>query len=125
MTRTWCCSSTATTISFTPAPTTTSSAATSTTPRRQAFSASRRSLRTLKLVVTAPFIERNRAPMNVERSVANLEQVFPRNALATQRRIGLILRDAGVVPVFMLQPMLILEREHKPMSEMEQRLFDF
>ncbi len=84
-----------------------------------------RSLRTLKLVVTAPFVERNRAPMNVERSVANLEQVFPRNALATQRRIGLILRDAGVVPVFMLQPMLILEREHKPMSAMEQRLFDF
>jgi lysophospholipase L1-like esterase len=84
-----------------------------------------RSLRTLKLVVTAPFVDRNRQPMNVDRAMANLEQVFPRSALAMQRRMALILRDAGVVPVFMLQPMLILERGHKPMSEMEQRLFAF
>ena len=84
-----------------------------------------RSLRTLKLLVTAPFVERNRQPMNVDRAMANLEQVFPRSALAMQRRMALILRDAGVVPVFMLQPMLILERGHKPMSEMEQRLFAF
>ena len=84
-----------------------------------------RSLRTLKLVVTAPFAERDRAPMNVDRAMANLEHVFPRSALAMQRRMALILRDAGVVPVFMLQPMLILERGHKPMQEMEQRLFAF
>ena len=84
-----------------------------------------RSLRTLKLVVTSPFIERNRAPMNVDRAMASLEQVFPRSALSMQRRMALILRDAGVVPVFMLQPMLILERGHKPMPDMEQRLFEF
>ena len=84
-----------------------------------------RSLRTLKLVVTAPFVERNRQPMNVDRALANLEQVFPRSALSMQRRMALILRDAGVVPVFMLQPMLILERDRKPMPEMEQRLFAF
>jgi hypothetical protein len=63
--------------------------------------------------------------MNVDRAMANLEQVFPRSALAMQRRTALILRDAGVVPVFMLQPMLILERGHKPMPEMEQQLFAF
>jgi lysophospholipase L1-like esterase len=84
-----------------------------------------RALRTLKLVVTSPFAEKNRPPMNVDRAMANLEQVFPRSALAMQRRTALILRDAGVVPVFMLQPMLILERGHKPMPEMEQQLFAF
>jgi lysophospholipase L1-like esterase len=84
-----------------------------------------RALRTLKLVVTAPFAERDRQPMNVDRALANLEQVFPRSALAMHRRMALILRDEGVVPVFMLQPMLILERDHKPMTDIEQRLFAF
>ena len=84
-----------------------------------------RSLRTMKLLVMSPFTERDRPPMNVDRAMANLEQVFPRSALAMQRRIALTLRDVGVVPVFMMQPMLILERGHKPMPEMEQRLFQF
>src|SRR5439155_4502906 len=34
-------------------------------------------------------------------------------------------RDEGVSAVFMLQPMLILERGHKPMPAMEQQLFDY
>jgi hypothetical protein len=41
------------------------------------------------------------------------------------RRIGLILRDEGVRAVFMLQPMVILEGGHKPLTPVEQRLFDF
>ena len=42
-----------------------------------------------------------------------------------QRRVGLILRDEGVGAVFMLQPMLILERGRKPMPPIEQQLFDY
>jgi lysophospholipase L1-like esterase len=64
-------------------------------------------------------------PMNVDSAMAGLEQTLPYNALKMHRRSGLILRDEGAVPVFMLQPMLILERGHKPMPPMEQKLFDF
>jgi hypothetical protein len=67
----------------------------------------------------------NRTPINVEQSIAGLQEVFPRGALAIDRRMGLILTDAGVRPVFMLQPLLILERGHKPLTPMEQRLFAF
>src|SRR5260370_40416116 len=41
------------------------------------------------------------------------------------RRIGLILPDVKFTTVFMLQPMLILERDHKPMPLMERKLFEF
>ncbi len=41
------------------------------------------------------------------------------------RRSGLILRDAGAIPVFMLQPMLILERNRPHPTEIERRLFEF
>lgn len=66
-----------------------------------------------------------RTPVNVDEALQGLEDVFPRSALAIDRRIGLILRDAGVHAVFMLQPMLILERERKPMPPVERKLFDF
>src|SRR5207302_10699784 len=48
-------------------------------------------------------------PVDVERALAGLRYVFPRSALKMWRRSGLILRDEGVAPVFMLQPMLVLE----------------
>lgn len=83
-----------------------------------------RALRNLKLILTTER-ETERKPMDVDHSVANLEQVFPKNALKMHRRIGLILRDENVHPVFMLQPMLILERGKKPMAGAEQKLFDF
>ena len=66
-----------------------------------------------------------RVPMNVDSAMAGLAQTLPYNALKMHRRSGLILRDEGIVPVFMLQPMLILERGHKPMPPMEQKLFEF
>jgi hypothetical protein len=64
-------------------------------------------------------------PIQVDSALAGLQQVFPNNALKMHRRSGLILRDENVVPVFMLQPMLALERGHKPLTPMEQKLFDF
>lgn len=81
-----------------------------------------RGLRVVKLVLSP---RPKRGVMDVERDMASMRQVFPENALKMQRRMALILRDEKVVPVFMLQPMLALERDHKPMSAMEQKLFDF
>lgn len=63
-------------------------------------------------------------PMDVEKTVAVQRRVFARSALQMHRRIGLILRDAGITPVFMMQPMLSLNRT-KPMNENERALFDF
>jgi hypothetical protein len=63
-------------------------------------------------------------PMDVEKTVATQRRVFARSALQMHRRIGLILRDAGITPVFMMQPMLSLNRT-KPMNENERALFDF
>ncbi len=64
-------------------------------------------------------------PIDVERAMKGLHQVFPRSALAMHRRIGLILRDARVTAAFMLQPLLILERDQKPMPPIERALFEF
>ena len=93
--------------------------------RKSAFvHVSVRALRNLKLVLTAPE-PGERQPMDVEKSVANLQQVFQNNALKMHRRSGLILRDESVHAVFMLQPMLILERDKKPMGDVEQKLMAF
>jgi lysophospholipase L1-like esterase len=81
-----------------------------------------RALRTLKLLLAS---RPPHAPVDVTRSLAGLHDVFPRSALKMHRRIGLILRDEGVRAVFMLQPMVILEGGHKPLTPVEQRLFDF
>ncbi len=64
-------------------------------------------------------------PMDVDRAVAGQERVFMRNALKMEERSGLILRNEGVVPVFMLQPLLILERNRPGMTGVERELFDF
>jgi lysophospholipase L1-like esterase len=66
-----------------------------------------------------------RKPMDVDRAVASQERVFSANALKMEQRSGLILRDEGVIPVFMLQPMLILERNRAGMVGVERELFDF
>lgn len=65
------------------------------------------------------------APMDVERSLNALREVFPRNALKMHERSGLIARAEGARVLFMLQPLLILERERRGMTEVEKRLFDF
>jgi len=91
--------------------------------RKSAFAnVTMNALRTLKQLL-AP--KRDRPPLDVEKSLAGLKHVFPRSALKMQRRIGLILRDERVPAVFMLQPFLILERDHKSMTPIERKLFDF
>lgn len=64
-------------------------------------------------------------PMDVDRAVAGQEQVFMKNALKMEERSGLILRNEGAIPVFMLQPLLILERNRTGMTGIERELFEF
>jgi len=91
--------------------------------RRSAFAnVAMRAVQNLQLVVRpSPHL----TSLDVDKAVAGLHDVFPRSALTMDRRIGLILRDVQVTTVFMLQPMLILERDHKPMPLMERKLFEF
>jgi hypothetical protein len=65
-------------------------------------------------------------PIVVDSAIAGIQRNFPANALKMHRRSGLILLDEGVIPVFMLQPMLILERARlAAMPPIERKLFDF
>lgn len=81
-----------------------------------------RALRVVKLLLTP---EEKQAPVDVGQALADLPAVFQHNALKMHRRIGLILRDEGVTAVFMVQPLLAVERDHKPMQGVEKKLFDF
>jgi hypothetical protein len=67
-----------------------------------------------------------RPPIDLDSAMAGIQRNFPANALKMHRRSGLILLDEGVIPVFMLQPMLILERGRlAAMPPIERKLFDF
>ena len=76
----------------------------------------------VKIVVTR---NPDRSPVNVELSLERVRANFPENALAMHRRAGIILKDAGVHPVLMLQPLLILQRDREEMVGIERELFDF
>jgi lysophospholipase L1-like esterase len=64
-------------------------------------------------------------PMDPVGAFAGLREVFPRSALAVQRRIGTLLRAENVRAVFMLQPILVLERNRVGATALERRLLDF
>lgn len=66
----------------------------------------------------------SREPLDVEVALAGLRATFPRNALKMQERSGLILEREGVKTVFMLQPLLILERQ-RDLPDIERDLFEF
>src|SRR5262249_7860670 len=64
--------------------------------------------------------------INLDSAIAGIGRNVPANALKMHRRSGLILLDESVIPVFMLQPMLILERgRREAMPPIERKLFDF
>jgi len=65
-----------------------------------------------------------RHPIDVEQAVAIQQRIFSANALKMEERCGLILQNEHVIPVFMLQPMLILERDRR-LTDVERRLFEF
>ena len=66
-----------------------------------------------------------RPPIDVDQAAAGQQRDFMANAYKMEERSGLILQHEGVVPVFLLQPMLILERGRTQMPANERRLFDF
>jgi lysophospholipase L1-like esterase len=81
-----------------------------------------RAARTLKQALTRTH---RPPPLDIDSAMAGLQATFPLNALKMHRRIGLILRDEGIRAVFMLQPLLILERDRSGMEDIERRLFEF
>jgi lysophospholipase L1-like esterase len=81
-----------------------------------------RSARNLKRLFSRPG---ERAPIELETAVASVEKVFRNNALAMMERSALIARHEGVIPVFMLQPLLILERERPGLTDIEKQMLAF
>jgi lysophospholipase L1-like esterase len=81
-----------------------------------------RAARTLKQALTP---QAEQPAVNVDSAMVGLRANFPHNAGAMHRRLGLILRDEDVHAVFMMQPLLILQRDRPGMPEIERRLFEF
>ncbi len=66
------------------------------------------------------------APIDVPKAIEDLNWVFEHNALQMIERNAVLLQHEEIPSVFMLQPMLILEREHLArMPEIERELFEF
>jgi len=63
-------------------------------------------------------------PLNVEDTLPKLKKVFSNNALNMLKRISLLVESEDIEAVFVLQPMLILERE-RAMPSVERQLFEF
>ena len=81
-----------------------------------------RGAKAVKLMVTP---RPKQTPVNVDSAMAGMHRNFPRNALAMHKRTGLILEAENIHAVFMLQPLLILQRDRPGMPEIEKKLFDF
>lgn len=65
-------------------------------------------------------------PIDVTNKVDALRKIFPDNALQMAKRLALILRAEKIPAIFVLQPMLILERDRSEnMPEIERKLFEF
>jgi lysophospholipase L1-like esterase len=67
----------------------------------------------------------DRSPIDAPVEFQKLQTVFRANAGKTHERIAALLRHEGVDAVFMLQPMLILERDRAQATAIERRMFDF
>jgi lysophospholipase L1-like esterase len=67
----------------------------------------------------------DRAPVQLDSAIAGLRETFPENAGKMHRRLALTLRDEGVTPVFLLQPILALESGAKPLTPVEVELRKF
>lgn len=81
-----------------------------------------RGLSNVKLLLASKPV---RQPIDVDKALAQHQKVYSTNALKMEERSGLIVRNEGAIPVFLLQPMLILERNRRGMTDLERRLFQF
>jgi hypothetical protein len=66
-----------------------------------------------------------RPPIDVPQCLADHRRNFPANALTMWRRSAVQLAAEDVEAVFMLQPMLMLERDRPGLTDMERRLLEF
>lgn len=66
-----------------------------------------------------------RRPIDVDDALAQHQKNYNENAFKMEERSGLIVKNEGAIPVFLLQPMLILERDRPTMTDIERRLFQF
>lgn len=64
-------------------------------------------------------------PIDVKTSMRGFKYVFRNNALKMIQRTAMILREEDVRAVFVLQPMLILDRGRTLMPDIERKLFEF
>jgi hypothetical protein len=64
-------------------------------------------------------------PVDVDEAMAALKTTFAANALPIVERNVLLTEAAGVEAVFVLQPLLILERDRPGLSGIEKELFDY
>ncbi|HEX9729012.1 MAG TPA: hypothetical protein VGA37_10950 [Gemmatimonadales bacterium] len=73
------------------------------------------------------FVRRDRgpAPLDPDSALAAMRRTFDRSALKMIERIGLILEAEHVHAVFMLQPLLVLERDRRGAPAVERELFEF
>jgi hypothetical protein len=76
-------------------------------------------------VVKGLFSRPERRPIDVDASLDGLRRTFPANALSIVERIAALLQLEGVAGVFVLQPMLILERDRPGMPPIEREMFEF
>ena len=82
-----------------------------------------RSLRNLKHLVTP---EPKQEALDVDGMYRDFVEVFERSALTMNKRTASLLQLEGVPAVFVMQPMLILERDRlESMPGIERQLFDF
>jgi lysophospholipase L1-like esterase len=81
-----------------------------------------RALRELKTVIGG---KAGQTPIDIQKRMNDLRDVFPKNALKMIERIALLAKNEGIIAVFMLQPLLILERDRDGATDMEKRLFQF
>jgi hypothetical protein len=81
--------------------------------------------RTAQSIGAAVNKPRDRAPLDVERCFTTMQRIFPANALTMWRRSAVLLAHEGVQAVFMLQPLLVLDRDRKGLTTVERELYDF
>jgi lysophospholipase L1-like esterase len=71
------------------------------------------------------FSRPTRSPIDVDKDLANLQSVFARGPMTMIGRYVRMTSDAGVIPVEIHQPLLIMERGRKSLSGVEQQLFEY
>jgi hypothetical protein len=66
-----------------------------------------------------------RPSLDVDACFAQVQRIYPANALAMWRRSATLLRAEGVDALFLLQPLLVLEEGRSSLTDVERRLLEY